>query len=92
MPTNFTNRRDAQSLKGQGVLVTLNSSDAANLYLVQEGMLCTNGTSNKTGTVSKVNVYGNSFLVDPIQPDRNFDSAPTVYGYLSTGTVVTVNT
>jgi len=92
MATNYTNRRDSQSLNGQAVIVTLDSSDAANLDLLTDGMLATNQTSGKTGTVRRVDYFGNSFQVVPIQPDRNFDSAPTVYGYLSVGTVVSVNT
>lgn len=91
MATNFTNRKASQSLRGQAVLVSLDSSDSANLYLVQEGMLCTNSSSGKTGTVSRVNVYGTSFWVSPIQPDRTFESAG-VYGYLANGETVSVTT
>lgn len=91
MATNYVNRKASQSLAGQAVLVTLNSTDAGNMYLLREGMLCTNQSSNKTGTVSKVNVYGNSFMVSPIQPDRTFESA-SVYGYLAVGETVAVNT
>ena len=91
MATNFTNRKAAQSLAGQSVLVTLDSTDAANLDLLTEGMLCTNGSSGKTGTVGRVDYFGNSFKIKPIQPNRNFDSVST-YGYLAVGETVTVNT
>ena len=91
MATNFTNRKASQTLAGQAALVTLNSSDAANMYLLRAGQLCTNQSSGKTGTVNKINVYGNSFTISPIQPNMNFSSA-SVYGYLASGEVVSVNT
>lgn len=91
MATNYVNRKASQSLRGQAVLVTLDSTDAANMYLLREGMLCTNSSSGKTGTVEKVNVYGNSFAVSPIQPNMDFASA-SVYGYLAVGETVSVNT
>lgn len=91
MATDFVNQIASQSLRGQAVLVTLNSSDAANLYLVEEGQVCTNSSSGKTGTVARVNVYGNSFWVSPIQPDRTFESAG-VYGYLAVNETVSVAT
>ena len=90
MATNFTNQKASQSLRGQAVLVTLNSSDAGNLYKVTKGALCTNNSSGKTGTVATVNVYGNSFWVSPIQPDRTFESSGT-YGYLAANETVIVN-
>jgi hypothetical protein len=92
MATNFTNQTKSQALRGQGVLVTLNGSDAANLYLVREGQLATVSSNNKTGTIGRVDVYGNTFIVDPIQPDRSFDSAPAIYGYLNSAETIIVNT
>jgi hypothetical protein len=80
---NFTNQKDSQALRGEAVLVTLNGSDSANLYKLQVGQLATNTGNSKTGTIAKVDVYGHSFLINPIQPDKRFDSAPTVYGILS---------
>lgn len=91
MATNFTNRTASQSLKGQAVLVTLDGTDSANLYLLEEGMLATNASSGKTGTVEAVDVYGHYFKVSPIQPDRDFASA-SVYGYLASGETISVNT
>lgn len=91
MATNFTNRRDSQSLKGQAVLVTLNASDSANLYLLRKGQLATNNSSGKTGTVGAIDVYGHSFWVSPIQPERDFASA-SVYGYLAVNETVIINT
>lgn len=90
MATNFTNQKASQSLRGSAVLVTLNSTDAGNLYKVTKGALCTNNSSGKTGTVGTINVYGNSFWVNPIQPDRDFASS-TPYGYLAVNETVIVN-
>lgn len=92
MSTDYVNQKASQALRGQAVLVTLNSADSANLYKVQQGQLATVGSNNKTGVVARVNIYGNSFLVNPIQPDRSFDSAPGTYGYLAASETITVNT
>ncbi len=91
MSTNFTNRKASQSLMGAGVLVTLDGTDSANLNLLSEGQLATNSSSGKTGTVGRVDYFGNSFQVIPIQPNRDFASQST-YGYLAVGETVTVNT
>jgi hypothetical protein len=90
MATNFTNRKASQALDGQTVIVTLNSSDSANLGLVEEGMLATH-SNGKTGTVRRVDYEGHQFQVEPIQPNMNFSSVST-YGYLAVGDVVSVNT
>lgn len=91
MATNYTNRLASQSLKGQAVIVTVNSSDAANLWRLSRGQLATNQSSSKTGTVGSIDVYGTSFEVIPIQPDRDFASS-NVYGYLAVGETVIINT
>lgn len=92
MATSYVNRKSSPALAGQAVLVTVNSSDAANLYLLREGQLATNTDNNKTGTIESIDVYGTSFKVTPIQPDRTFDGAPSVYGYLGVGATISVAT
>ena len=87
MAIQVTNRKDSQSLKGTAVLVTLDSTDAAELENFSEGMLCTHDSTGKTGTINRVDYFGNSFSVNPIQPDRDFG----IYGYLASGQTVTVN-
>lgn len=84
--SQVTNRKAAQSLMGTSVLVTLNSTDAAQLVNYSEGDLVTNDSNSKTGLINKVDYEGNSFSVNPIQPDRDFG----VYGYLASGQTVTV--
>ena len=86
---NFTTTKASQSLRGQAVLVSVNGSDAANLYKLSEGQLATNNSSSKTGTVGKIDVYGHSFWVKPIQPNMDFASV-TPYGYLASGETVIV--
>lgn len=83
-----TNRKSSQALAGQAVLVTLNAADAGQLSNWSEGNLVTADTSGKTGTISRVDYEGSSFLVKPIQPDKSFDSG--VYGYLASGQTVTI--
>lgn len=88
MSTNFTNRRASQALKGQATLVTLDSTDSDNLNLLSEGQVCFANTIGVYGTINRVDYYGNSFSVKPIQPDRYFG----VYGYLPVNEVVNVRT
>lgn len=88
MATQVTNQKASQALKGQGVTVTLDSTDAAELANFSEGMLCTHDQSGRTGTINRVDSYGSSFTVNPIQPDREFG----IYGYLAAAATVTVDT
>lgn len=88
MAIQVTNQKASQALNGQAVLVTLDGTDAAQLANLSEGMVVTHDSSGKTGTINKVDYYGNSFSVNPIQPDRAFG----VYGYLSASDTVTVTT
>lgn len=83
-----TNRKASQALRGQAVLVTLDSTDQAELANFSEGMLCTHDQSGRTGTINRVDYYGTSFSVNPVQPDREFG----IYGYLPVDATVTVTT
>ncbi len=91
MAIQVTNRKASQSLQGEAVLVTLNASDAAQLENLAEGMLCTNDSSSKTGTINRVDYFGNSFSINPIQPDKDFASL-NVYGYLANSETITITT
>ena len=91
MAISVTNQKAYPSLNGQAVLVTLNSTDAAELENLSEGQICTNASSSKTGTIHRVDYYGTSFWINPIQPDKNFASAG-VYGYLAAGETVNITT
>lgn len=91
MAISVTNQKAYQSLNGQAVLVTLNGTDSAQLSNISEGQLCTNASSNKTGLVHRVDTYGTSFWINPIQPDKNFASAG-IYGYLAAGETINITT
>lgn len=84
-----TNRKASQSLQGQSVLVTLDVSDAASLSSLSEGQLVTNDSSGNKGTIERVDYFGNSFRVTPVQPNTTFESAGT-YGYLAVNETITV--
>lgn len=88
MSTQVTNRKASQALRGQAVLVTLDSTESAELENFTKGMLCTHDQSNITGTIHSVDYPGHSFKVAPIQPNTDFG----IYGYLAVGATVTVNT
>lgn len=85
----FTNQRAYQSLRGQGVLVTVATDQLDDLQTISKGMIATNASSSKTGRVEHVDYFGNSFLVVPKQPNMDFASAST-YGYLAANETVTV--
>lgn len=88
MSIQVTNRKASQSLIGTSVLVTLDGTDALQLPNFSEGMLVTNDGNSKTGTINRVDYPGNSFTVNPIQPDRDFGT----YGYLAVSQTVTITT
>ena len=83
-----TNQRSSQSLNGTAVTVTLDETDAAQLENFLKGQLVTNDGNSKTGTINRVDYPGNSFTVNPIQPDKDFGT----YGYLLASQTVTVTT
>lgn len=86
---SFTNQKASQSLNGQAVLCTVADDEIADMQTISQGMLATNNSSGKTGTVYRVDYYGHSFLINPIQPDKSFDSVGT-YGYLAANETVVV--
>lgn len=92
MATVVTNRKASQSLRGQAVIVTLDSTDAENLADFSEGMVCTVSSSSETGTIHSVDYPGNSFKVSPIQPNLTFQSTTGgVYGYLAVDETISVD-
>lgn len=80
----------SQSLKGQSVIVYLNNGDQLNtLPSITVGQTCTNGSSSLTGLVASVDYKGNTFKIDPIQPDKTFASTSTP-GFLAAGETITI--
>lgn len=84
----FTNQIASQALKGQGVKVTVASDEISDMQDVSKGMLATIDSNGITGLVHRVDYYGNSFLVNPIQPNTEFG----IYGYLAASATVTITT
>jgi multidrug efflux pump subunit AcrA (membrane-fusion protein) len=85
----LTNRQTAQSLHGQSVLITLDSSQS-NTYLFQFsiGNSVQSDESGNLGTISFIDTKGHSFKVTPVQPDFRFEGAN--YGLLNDGEAVIV--
>lgn len=84
-----TNRIAASALRGQGAKVTLDSTETGTkLPSITIGQKATVGSSSKVGYVASVDYYGNSFVVNPRNPDLRFDS--TASGYLSVDEVITL--
>lgn len=86
MPT-VTNQVSASALRGQSVMVTLNSADSANLQTMVLGTVCTASGSSNTGTIVAINKFNNSFEVAPINPAKRFDG--TLPGQLAASVTVT---
>ena len=90
MALQVTNRKAAQALRGQGVRVTLDSSETINkLPLINDGDRCATVTSGVFGTIQRVDRYGNSFLVVPNTMAANFAST-TPAGYLANGELINI--
>ena len=84
----ITNREAGQALNGQAVLVTLDGTDSAYLSEFEKGDSCRHEQSGIYGHIHRVDYEGNSFLVNPLQPNLAFG----IYGYLPASATVTVFT
>jgi hypothetical protein len=90
MPTlSITNQKESQALRGEDVVVTLSAAAQSNIISIQPGQSCSISGVAVYGTVSRVDSYGISFQVSPLQPNLNFAS-PTTPGYLSNGEDITI--
>ena len=83
----LTNRIAQSALRGQGVRISVNQAEQAELLLLTVGQTVT-AASTKTGTVYSIDTLGYSFLVVPTMPNGYFDSSATP-GVLNTGEVIT---
>ena len=86
MSQSVTNREASQALNGQAVLVTLDATDSAHLSEFDKGDRCRHEQSGIYGLIHRVDYEGNSFSVNPLQPNLAFG----VYGYLPVSATVTV--
>jgi hypothetical protein len=84
-----TNIVAASALRGEGVVVTLGSSDTINtLPTLTKNQKCTNGNS-KVGYINFIDPLGRTFIVMPANPDQQFDSSATP-GVLSASESITI--
>lgn len=89
--TSVTNQKASQALRGEGVVVTLNTADSANLVNFSAGQQCSISGTSIYGVISRVDGYGHTFNVDPIAPNLTF-SSPSAPGYLKASETVVVST
>ena len=87
MAITVTNTVASQSLRGQSVKVTVDQSDVSKLSSISVGDACEIDSNNTLGYVASVDLYGYSFLVNPVQPDKTFSSTP---GYLEASETITI--
>ena len=87
-----TNQVSSQALRGQNIKITLNGDDATNqLPQLYVGLECIDDSSSDVlGLIYSVDSYGNSFEVQPLQPDFSA-SIPSLPGYYYSGRDVIVN-
>ena len=86
----ITNRKSAQALDGQSVIVTLNGSDADTyLSTLTVGQSCTATSSSKAGVIVSIDTMGVSFKVRPIMPNTRFDSSSTPGIFATSDSVTT---
>ena len=84
-----TNRFLANALRGQSVIVTVDSTEAVTkLPNITVGQQATIGSSSRVGYVESVDLYGMSYKVTPKTPNARFDS--TALGFLSVSEVITL--
>ena len=70
----ITNTTISSAQRGQGVKVTLGTSDTINILpTLAVGQACTCSQSSKKGTIYSVDKYGNSFIIAPITPATRFN-------------------
>jgi|688.fasta_scaffold1966648_2 hypothetical protein len=92
MPTiSVTNQKASQALRGEDVVVTLDATDQANLSSILPGQECSISGVAVYGTIARVDSYGISFEVSPLQPNLDFAS-PTKPGFLAASETIVITT
>ena len=92
MPTiSVTNQKASQALRGEDVVVTLDVTDQANLSSILPGQECSISGVAVYGTIARVDSYGISFEVSPLQPNLDFAS-PTKPGFLAASETIVITT
>lgn len=86
---SITNQKASQALRGEDVVVTLSAAAQSNLASIVPGQACSISGVAVYGTVSRVDSYGISFEVTPLQPNLNFAS-PSTPGYLAANETIII--
>ena len=90
MSISLVNQKASQALRGEDVVVTLASGDLSNLANIP---VCTEAYISGTsvyGSVARVDTYGISLEVSPLQPNLSFAS-PNNPGYLYGNATIVFN-
>ncbi len=83
-----TNRKVSPALEGQGVVVTLDSTEQGTILpTLQVGFKATVGQN--VGYICRVDYYGTSFEVNPTTQANRWDSSSTP-GQLANGATITI--
>jgi hypothetical protein len=83
-----TNIKPSQALHGQAAIVTLDTTLAPSILPnIEIGMLCEIVSNGTLGHVSKIDFYGYTFEIIPLQLNLAFESQP---GYLASGEEINV--
>lgn len=91
MSISVTNQKASQALRGEDVVVTLDATDQANLSSILPGQECSISGVAVYGIVSRVDNYGISFEVSPLQPNLDFAS-PAKPGFLAASETIVITT
>lgn len=90
---NCTNRTAAPAIKGGSVLITLNAAESASvLPVLAIGQTASVSSSSATGVIDFVDTYGHQFRVNPIAPNKQFNSGSGASGIntLSVNELITI--
>lgn len=90
MSISVTNQKSSQALRGEDVVVTLSAAEQSNLASIPVGTQAYISGTSVYGYVSRVDSYGTSLEVAPVQPNLDFAS-PTHPGYLYGAETVVFN-
>lgn len=90
MAISVENQKSSQALRGEDVVVTLSAAAQSNLASIPVGTQAYISGTSVYGEVARVDLYGISLEVSPLQPNLSFAS-PTHPGYLYGGETIVFN-
>lgn len=90
MAISVENQKSSQALRGEDVVVTFSDIAQATLSTIPVGTEAYISGTSIYGEVARVDVFGTSLEVSPLQPNLDFAS-PSHPGYLYGGETVVFN-